>query len=187
VVVTALPSATGPIVGTAATLGFTPQWILQGPSYVEQLITEDGTAGAKPTPVAAALKGAIVTSFSAPWGSEEAPGMEQLLADQKQYAPEQTPSIYFALAYSQGMVVEQILRKAIQSGDLSREGILAAKENLGEVDLGGITPAVTYTPEGGPPSRNTLITEIDPSVPGFLKVVEPAHSSTVAEEIDISA
>jgi ABC-type branched-subunit amino acid transport system substrate-binding protein len=187
VVVTALPSATGPIVGTAATLGFTPQWILQGPSYVEQLITEDGTAEGKPTPVAGALTGAIVTSFSAPWGDENAPGMEQLLADQKQYAPDQTPSIYFALAYSQGMVVEQILRKAIESGDLSRAGILAAKENLGEVDLGGITPAVTYTPEGGPPSRATLITEVDPEVPGFLKVVEPSHSSEVADGIDIAA
>jgi hypothetical protein len=112
--------------------------------------------------------------------------MEQLLADQKQYAPEQTPSIYFALAYSQGMVVEEILREAIDSGDLSREGILAAKENLGEVDLGGITPAVTYTPEGGPPSRSTLITEIDPGVPGFLRVVETGHSSEVADGIDIS-
>jgi hypothetical protein len=45
---------------------------------------------------------------------------------------------------------------------------------------------VTYTPEGGPPSRNTLITEVDPSVPGFLKVVEPAHSSEVGESISIS-
>jgi hypothetical protein len=112
--------------------------------------------------------------------------MERLLTAQKQYAPEQTPSIYFALAYSQGMVVEQILRKAIESGDLSREGILAAKENLGEVDLGGITPAVTYTPEGGPPSRATLITEIDPEVAGFLRVVETGHSSEVADGIDIS-
>jgi ABC-type branched-subunit amino acid transport system substrate-binding protein len=187
VVLTALPTATGPIVGTAATLGFTPQWVLQGPSYVEQLITEDGTPKGKPTPVAAALKGAIVTSFSAPWGDEQAPGMEQLLTDQKQYAPDQGPSIYFALAYSQGMVVEQILRKAIESGDLSREGILAAKENLGEVDLGGITPAVTYTPEGGPPSRQSLITTVDPAVPGFLKVLEPAHGSDVGEAIEISA
>jgi hypothetical protein len=111
--------------------------------------------------------------------------MEQLLGDQKQYAPQQTPSIYFALAYAQGMVVEQILRKAIESGDLSREGVLAAKQNLGEVDLGGITPAVTYTPEGGPPSRSSLITEIDASVPGFLKVIEPAHASDVAEGIEI--
>ena len=113
VVLTALPSATGPIVGTAATLGFTPQWILQGPSYIEQLITKDGTADAEPTPVAGALKGAIVTSFSSPWGDDGAPGMNELIADQKKYAPEQTPSIYFALAYAQGKLVEQILAKAI--------------------------------------------------------------------------
>jgi ABC-type branched-subunit amino acid transport system substrate-binding protein len=187
VVVTALPSATGPIVGTAATLGFTPKWILQGPSYIEQLMTEDGTAGAKPTPVAAALKGAIVTSFSAPWGDESAPGMKQLLADQKQFAPDQTPSIYFALAYAQGEVIEHILSKAIAARDLSRAGILAAKENLGEVDLGGITPSVTYTSDGGPPSRKTLLTEIDPGVPGFLREVEPGHGSDVADGIDISA
>jgi ABC-type branched-subunit amino acid transport system substrate-binding protein len=186
VVVTALPSATGPIVGTAATLGFGPQWILQGPSFVEQLITADGTAGAKPTPVAAALKGAIVTSFSAPWGDEDAPGMEQLIADQKRYAPDQPPSIYFALAYAQGRVVEQILQKAIRSGDLSRAGILAAKQHLGEVDLGGIAAAVTYTPEGGPPSRSTLLTRIDPGVPGFLKVIEAGHDSDVAESVDIA-
>ena len=187
VVLTALPSATGPIVGTAATLGFTPQWILQGPAYIEQLITEDGTAGAKPTPVAAALAGAIVTSFSAPWGDDAAPGMKQLLADQKQFAPEQTPSIYFSLAYAQGKVVEEILRKAIRSGDLSRDGIFAAKQHLGEVDLGGITPAVTYTADGGPPSRESLITEIDTGVPGFLKPIESGHGSEVADGIDISA
>ena len=186
VVVTALPSATGPIVGTAATLGFAPQWILQGPSYIEQLITEDGTVAGKPTPVAAALEGAIVTSFSAPWGADDAPGMEQLIADQKRFAAEQTPSIYFALAYAQGKVVEEIVRKAIESGDLTRDGILDAKENLGQVDLGGITPAVTYTAKGGPPSRETLITEIDPQVPGFLTVIEADHGSEVAETIDTS-
>jgi len=187
VVLTTLPSATGPIVGTAATLGFMPKWILQGPAFIEQLITKDGSAGAKPTPVAKALEGAIVTSFSAPWGDEGAPGMQELLADQKRFAPKQIPSIYFALAYSQGKVVEQILRKAIKDGDLSRQGILDAKANLGEVDLGGITPSVTYTPQGGPPSRKTLITQIDSKVPGFLKVVEPAYGSKVGDEIDITA
>jgi hypothetical protein len=46
---------------------------------------------------------------------------------------------------------------------------------------------VTYTPEGGPPSRSTLITEIDPCVPGFLKVVEPAYGSDTADAIDIAS
>jgi ABC-type branched-subunit amino acid transport system substrate-binding protein len=181
VVVVALPSSTGPIVGTAASLGFTPQWILQGPAFLEQLITKDGSLKAKPTPVAGALKGALVTSFSAPWGDPGAPGMKQLVADHDKYEPGQPPSIYFALAYAASKLQAEILRKAIADGDLSRAGILKAKQNLGKVDLGGVTPSVTYTPDGGPPSTKTLITRIDPSVDGFLKPVEESYGSDVAD------
>jgi hypothetical protein len=45
---------------------------------------------------------------------------------------------------------------------------------------------VTYTPEGGPPSRETLITRIDPKVPGFLEILDQGHSSEVGRGIDIS-
>jgi ABC-type branched-subunit amino acid transport system substrate-binding protein len=181
VVVVALPSSTGPIVGTAASLGFKPQWILQGPAFLEQLITKDGSLEAKPTPVAPALKGALVTSFSAPWGDPGAPGMKQLVADHDKYEPDQPPSIYFSLAYAASKVQAEILRKAIADGDLSREGILDAKQHLGKVDLGGVSPSVTYTPAGGPPSTKTLITRIDPSVEGFLKPVEESYGSDVAD------
>jgi ABC-type branched-subunit amino acid transport system substrate-binding protein len=181
VVVVALPSSTGPIVGTAAALGFKPQWILQGPAFLEQLITKDGSLKAKPTPVAAALKGALVTSFSAPWGDPGAPGMQQLVADHDRYEPGQPPSIYFALAYAASKLQAEILRKAIASGDLSRQGILDAKQHLGKVDLGGVTPSVTYTPVGGPPSTKSLITRIDPSVAGFLRPVEESYGSDVAD------
>jgi ABC-type branched-subunit amino acid transport system substrate-binding protein len=181
VVVVALPSSTGPIVGTAASLGFKPQWILQGPAFLEQLITKDGSRDAKPTPVAAALKGALVTSFSAPWGDPGASGMKQLVADHDKYEPGQPPSIYFALAYASSKLQAEILRKAIADGDLSRKGILDAKQHLGKVDLGGVTPSVTYTPVGGPPSTKSLITRIDPSVDGFLKPVEESYGSDVAD------
>ena len=181
VVVVALPSSTGPIVGTAASLGFKPQWILQGPAFLEQLITKDGSLNAKPTPVAAALQGALVTSFSAPWSDPGAPGMKQLVADHDKYEPGQPPSIYFALAYAASKVQAEILRKAIADGDLSRKGILDAKQHLGKVDLGGVTPSVTYTPVGGPPSTKSLITRIDPTVDGFLKPVEESYGSDVAD------
>jgi ABC-type branched-subunit amino acid transport system substrate-binding protein len=185
VVVTALPSATGPIVGTAATLGFKPQWILQGPSFLEQLITKDGNVDSPPTPVAGALKGALVTSFAAPWGDAAASGMKQLVADHQQYSAKLPPSIYFTLAYAQGQVQAAILRKAIQSGDLTRDGILEAKQNLGTVDLRGIAPNVSYAPQPGPPTRRSLITRIDPSVPGFLKAVATDHGSKVADSLQI--
>jgi ABC-type branched-subunit amino acid transport system substrate-binding protein len=185
VVVTALPSATGPIVGTAATLGFHPQWILQGPAFLEQLITKDGQLKSPATPVAPALKGALVTSFAAPWGDKDTPGMAQLVADHNRYSAKTPPSIYFTLAYAQGQVQADILRKAIASGDLTREGILKAKQNLGTVDLGGIAPSVRYAPQPGPPTRKSLITRIDPSVPGFLKTVAAEHGSQVADDLRI--
>jgi ABC-type branched-subunit amino acid transport system substrate-binding protein len=185
VVVTALPSATGPIVGTAATLGFKPQWILQGPAFLEQLITKDGNVGSPPTPVAAVLKGALVTSFAAPWGDHSSPGMKQLVADHDRYSSGLPPSIYFTLAYAQGQVQAAILRKAIASGNLTRTGILTAKENLGTVDLGGIAPSISYEPQPGPPTRKSLIARIDPKVPGFLKAVAPDHGSQVADSLKI--
>jgi ABC-type branched-subunit amino acid transport system substrate-binding protein len=187
VVVTALPTATGPIVGTAATLGFHPQWILQGPAFLEQLITKDGNLSSPKTPVAAALKGALVTSFAAPWGDSTTPGMKQLVADHDRFSAKLPPSIYFTLAYAQGEVQAAILRKAIESGNLTRAGILAAKRNLGTVDLGGIAPNVSYAPQPGPPTRKTLITRIDPGVAGFLKTVDPNHGSSVADSLQIGA
>ena len=183
VVVVSLPSSTGPIIGTAATLGFKPQWILQGPAFLEQLITKDGSLDAKPTPIAPALKGALVTSFSAAWGDPDAPGMKQVVADHDKYEPGAPPSIYFALAHASAKLQSEILRKAIEDGDLSRAGILKAKLNLGEVDLGGVSPSPTYDEDGGPPSTKTLITRIDPSVDGFLKPVEEAYGSDVADSL----
>jgi ABC-type branched-subunit amino acid transport system substrate-binding protein len=181
VVVVSLPSSTGPIIGTAATLGFKPQWILQGPAFLEQLITKDGSLKAKQTPIAPALTGALVTSFSAAWGDPDAPGMKQVVADHDKYEPGAPPSIYFALAHAGAKVQAEILRKAIKDGDLSRDGIFKAKQNLGEVDLGGVSPSPTYDEDGGPPSTKTLITRIDPSVDGFLKPVEEAYGSDVAD------
>jgi ABC-type branched-subunit amino acid transport system substrate-binding protein len=186
VVVTALPSATGPIVGTAATLGFHPQWILQGPAFLEQLITKDGNVDSSPTPVAAALKGALVTSFAAPWG-EKKPAMDQLMADHDKYSAKLPPSIYYTLAYAQGAVQTAILRKAIENGDLTRAGILKAKESLGTVDLGGLAPNVSYSSQPGPPTRKSLITRIDPKVAGFLKAVSSEHGSAVADSLSIGA
>jgi ABC-type branched-subunit amino acid transport system substrate-binding protein len=186
VVLTALPSATGPIVGTAAVLGFHPQWILQGPAFLEQLITKDGNLGSPATPVAPALKGAIVTSFAAPWNGTGS-GITAVVAAHKQYSPSLDPSIYFTLAYAQGEVEAAILKKAIESNDLSRQGILTAKQSLGSVDLGGISPNPDYTSQAGPPTRNSLITVIDPSVAGFLKAVAPDYSSKVANSLQIGS
>jgi ABC-type branched-subunit amino acid transport system substrate-binding protein len=187
VVVTALPSSSGPIVGTAATLNYHPQWILQGPSYIEQLMTQNGTAAGRPTQIAPALTGALVMMFCAAWGDASAPGMARVLADQARYAPQQTPSIYFTWAYAQAMVEEAILKKAIESGDLSRQGIYNAKISLGTVDLQGLAPNVTYSSQPGPPSRASLIEEVATGVPSFLRPVKANYEGSAARSLSVGS
>jgi ABC-type branched-subunit amino acid transport system substrate-binding protein len=184
VVVTALPSAAGPIVGTAASLGYTPTYLFQGPSYVEQLITTNGTLGAKPTPIAGALaKSTYVMSFTTPWGNPKAPGTKKLIAAQKLYAPNQIPSIYFSWAYAQTEVLADILRKAVQSGDLTRQGILNARHAIPLIHTGGLTPPVNYTTVNAPPSTVSIINRINPTVQGFLTPVAASISSPIAQSL----
>ena len=180
-----VPSASGPAVGTAASIGFKPQWLFIGPAFIEQLITEDGTASGKQTPLADALKGTLVTMFSVPWGDEGAPGMAKMIEEQERYAPDQTPSIYYTVGYTDCKVQEAILRKAIESGDLTRDGIRTAKLSLGPLDMQGLAPDVEYTEELGPPSRTSLLVEIDPEATGFLRTVEPAYEGDAGNAIEI--
>jgi ABC-type branched-subunit amino acid transport system substrate-binding protein len=187
VVLTAIPSSSGPIIGTAATLNYHPQWILQGPSYIEQMVTTDGSATGKPTPIQPALVGSLVMMFTAPWGDTSAPGMAQVIADQQKYFPKQQPSIYFSWAYARAKVEYAILKKAIESGDLSREGIYNAKIHLGLVDLGGVAPNVTYSDQPGPPSRSSIIGQITLGVPGFLKPIQSNYEGQVAKTLTVGS
>jgi ABC-type branched-subunit amino acid transport system substrate-binding protein len=178
VVITALPSATGPIVGTAASLGYTPTYLLQGPAWFEALETATGALGAKATPIAAPLAAnTYVASFATAWGSHTR-GMKAVLAAHKKYSRTQTPSIYFTWAYAQTNVLAAILKKAIKNGDLSRQGIFRARQEVGTINTGGLTPTVHYYKKAGlPPSSQTILNRVVPGVIGFLKPVASGLTS----------
>jgi ABC-type branched-subunit amino acid transport system substrate-binding protein len=165
-----VPSAAANVVGSAASQGYNPTWVFQGPAWSEYLMSADGTPAGKPTAVAKALaKNVWVLGYTAQWGDDKALGMDDFLADTKQFAPEQIPDYYYMYGYALAKMEAAVLRKAIDGGDLTREGILNAKLNLGDVDLGGLVPAIKYTPELGPASRQTEIAKVSAATPGFLK------------------
>jgi ABC-type branched-subunit amino acid transport system substrate-binding protein len=184
VFVVALPSATGKIVGTAAALSYHPTFVLQGPAWSEYLMTKAGTIEdtANKTPVYPALAAGTtwVLGYEAQWGDTNAPGMAQFLADTTKYGGGQIPDYYYMYGYGLAKVEAAILKKAIESGDLTRQGILNAKLNLGTVDLGGLLPSVNYTPQLGPVSRKTSISVVDPTVQGFLKPKSTFFESSAA-------
>ncbi len=115
VVVTAIPTAAATLIGTAAAIGYHPQWILQGPAWSEYLMTSTGAAGGKPTPVEKAMVGAWVLGFAAAWGDTSVPGMAQFLAIQKQYNPTQVPDGYYMYGYCMAEMEAKLLAKAIAS------------------------------------------------------------------------
>jgi hypothetical protein len=79
-----------------------------------------------------------------------------------------------------------LLRKAIESKDLTRQGILNAKLHLGEVNLGGLVPPLDYTPALGPASRMTEIGKVDPGAVTFLKTVTPFLEGAAARGLQFT-
>jgi ABC-type branched-subunit amino acid transport system substrate-binding protein len=170
VFVVAVPSVASSIVGTGASQGYNPTWVFQGPAWSEFLMSSDGTMSGKPTAVAKALASNVwVLGYEAQWGDAGVPGMAKFLADTKRFAPAQIPDYYFMYGYAQAKMETAVLGKAIAAGDLTRAGILDAKLHLGKVDLGGLLPAIDYTPGLGPASRMSGISSVSATTPGFLK------------------
>ena len=186
-----IPTAAGTAVGTAAAAHYFPQWVFQGPAWSEYLMTKDGTAAGAKTPLFPILSGTVapgvppvlVMGDSPTWGDTSVAGMSGFLADQQKYFPAQTPDYYYLYGYCMAEAETAILKKAIEMGDLSRAGILAAKQATGTVDFGGLYPSVTYSSTAGPATRMSGLAAVDVSTPGFLKSVQAPYQSDVAKTL----
>lgn len=170
------PADTGTIFGTAAGAEYTPTWLGQSPSYITAL---------KDSPLADYLAATYFwLSEGAEWGDESVPGMAEMIADQEQYAPDQTPDIYFVFGYYQAKAVHALLESAYESGDMSRAGLKAALDGLGEVTFDGLAGDYTLgTPDDRIAPKSTTIFKFDASSPTGL-VAEDEITSESAENFD---
>jgi len=164
----ATPSSTGPALGKAAEVGFAPQWIGQSPSWL-------GALGK--SPLAPYLQANFLVVSEGPnYGDESVEGMAELIRIKDTYAPDQEADVYFNFGYIQAKAVTALLEKAVELGDLSHEGILAASEELGTVSFDGLLGDYTYGPadERVPPTTSSIFM-VDPESPTGLTLVEGAQ------------
>jgi ABC-type branched-subunit amino acid transport system substrate-binding protein len=89
--------------------------------------------------------------------------------------PGSSPTLSVVQGYTFARVMSQVLEKACASGDLTREGVLAAKNSLTAVDTGGLAPSLSYS-QPGSPTRGTFILKPDATVPGGLKTLKTVES-----------
>lgn len=135
VLLATLPSATGPILGTAAQLRYMPVWIGNTASWIDRFFNPE------------VIPAAVFTRFywvtGMPFWGEDIPGMDTFLAAYENWGRERhAPDFYILTSYIQGLVQLEALSRAIDSGDLSREGYLAALRSVTAFDGGGMIQPV---------------------------------------------
>jgi ABC-type branched-subunit amino acid transport system substrate-binding protein len=173
----ATPSDAAKIWGTAAQARFAPQWFGQSPSYTGAL--------AQSAIAPYMQQSVLIVAEGTEWGDESVPGMKQMVADQGKYAPDEKPDYYFAFGYNQARAMTEVLEKAVENGDLSREGVLKASTEIGTVSFEGLSGDYKYGPaaERNPPRASTIF-KVDPAKPFGLAKVKYLLESDAAKEFE---
>ena len=129
VLLTTLPSATGPIVGTAAQLGFGPTWIGNTPSWIDAFFN--------PEVIPSAVFGNFYWVQALPFWGEDVPGMTAFTQAFDEHKGDANADFYVLLSYVQGITQLEAARQAIDAGDVTRAGYLNALHGLTDFDAGG--------------------------------------------------
>ncbi|MBA2395341.1 MAG: ABC transporter substrate-binding protein, partial [Ktedonobacteraceae bacterium] len=176
VFLTTLPTVTAGIIGTAAKLGYNPQWILQSPAFALALLQVPA--------LVPLLSKAWIVSQGAAWGDTSVTGMAQLLQDVAKYFPNQKPDGYFEFGYAESYVTYAILKKALDNKNLTRDGLFSTFQSLSHVDLGGLYPAETYGSSTNQrvPARDSIVYQIDPTAPAGVKPLTPDFTGNAAQK-----
>jgi len=137
VLLATLPSGTGPILGTAAQLGFKPIWIGNTPSWIDRFFDPQ----VLPPAVLAGFHWVTGLSY---WG-EDVPGMKEFIAIYEKHKDMGEPNFYMFISFVQGLVELEALKRAIDNGQATREGYLAALKSIDNYDAGGLFQPVNLS------------------------------------------
>lgn len=129
--------------------------------------------------VEAALKNYYMISSAVTIGSDK-PAAKDLLAKYKEKTTDQ-PSIGVIHGYVWGKTWEEILKAACDAGDMTRDGILAARKKITSVDTGDLFGPLDLSNVGGPTSRQAYILTPDKNAEGGLTVKAELFESEEAK------
>jgi ABC-type branched-subunit amino acid transport system substrate-binding protein len=159
---TALPTEFSGILGTAAKLSFEPRWIAQSPAWVDVLAN-------------GALKDYLeknvwVAATGPALDKVDLPAMKAILDRIQKYRPDLAPNYYFTFGYLQAIAERQLLERAVELGDLSRDGIVKAMNTTDKLTFDGLVGDYGYgPPDKRNPSRQTTVFKINAAKPFALE------------------
>ena len=131
VLLTVLPSGSGPILGTAAQMKYMPTWVGNTPAWIDAFFSPD------------VIPSAVFTNYlqanGIPYWGEDVPGMNDFLAAWDTYGKNMgKPDFYVLASYIQGLTQLEAARRAIDAGDITRSGYMAQVKGLKKWDANGM-------------------------------------------------
>jgi ABC-type branched-subunit amino acid transport system substrate-binding protein len=105
-----------------------------------------------------------------------------LLAAYEEAYPDVTPSLGVVVGYGMATLMHQVLDAACENGDLTREGVVTAFEELEEVDTGGLVVPIRGFELGKSPSLESFVLQ-PADVPGGASVLADAFEGQFAAGI----
>jgi ABC-type branched-subunit amino acid transport system substrate-binding protein len=175
ILVSAGPTQTASVASVAASVGLSVPIMANGPGFTPQLLD---------TPAGPALTENlhVVSSIAPP--ALETPAASELQEAFATAHPDELPTqVGSVFGYVQAQVTRDVLQRACDNQDLTREGVLAALHEISGLDTGGLVAGpLDYTDPSQPPTRAVYISRADASVSGGLSPVgeaieaEPAQS-----------
>jgi ABC-type branched-subunit amino acid transport system substrate-binding protein len=137
VLLTTLPSATGPLLGTAAQLGYAPQWIGNTPAWIDGFFSPDV--------IPSAVFATYHQAYGLPYWGEDVPGMDTFLAAFEANKPDGAkPDFYTMMSYVQGAIALEACSRAIDNGDITRGGFQDALNGINGFTAGGMIQPLSY-------------------------------------------
>ncbi len=103
-----------------------------------------------------------------------------LLQSYQEAYPDVTPSLGVLVGYGMATLMNQVLDAACDNGDLTRSGVLAAFNDLTDIDTGGLVVPIQGFEKGKSPSLESFVL-VPADEPGGAKVVQDAFQGEFAE------
>ena len=135
VLLSVLPSATGPILGTAAQLKYMPIWVGNTPAWIDAFF------------IPKVIPPVVFTNYhqmrGQPYWGEDVQGMSDFQATWAKHGKDLgNPDFYILVSFIQGMIQLGAVASAIESGDLTRAGFAKALAGMKDWNAGGMIQPV---------------------------------------------
>ncbi|HKN55505.1 MAG TPA: ABC transporter substrate-binding protein [Amycolatopsis sp.] len=171
IALTTTPTQTGSVVAADKALGLNVPVLGNNPTFDPQLLK---------SPAAGALDKLTVVASSVPFSADLPKAKD--VATKYKAAYKEAPTAGTPYGYAVGEVWGQVLKKACDNKDLTRDGLAAALKQTTSANTDNLVATLDFSRQGTPATRQVYAATPDASAEGGVRYVKPLFEAPEAKE-----